>query len=157
MGDQGKSGKQFRTNIGDPGSIFWAFLLPSRPGQPSVVHVVNELNYGIKRDEEQHPVLFNAMRRAWRCQGHEKITQSVVDRMLAAATAANQEKIVLFLPPLRLEAAEDFAGTVLHMVRAVFEQLGHTLISYSQPVMKLSGFGDGIFDYVFIEDEGHGW
>ena len=156
LGDQGKSGKQFRTNIGDPGSLFWAFLLPSRPGQPSVVHVVNELNYGIKRDEEQHPVLFNAMRRAWRCQGHEKITQSVVDRILAAATAANQEKIVLFLPPRRLEAAEDFAGTVLHMVRAVFEQLGHTLISYSQPVMKLSGLGDGIFDYVFIEDEGHG-
>ena len=55
LGDQGKSGKQFRTNIGDPGSLFWAFLLPSRPGQPSVVHVVDELNYGIKRDEEQHP------------------------------------------------------------------------------------------------------
>ena len=87
-----------------------------------------------------------------------KITRSVVDRILAAAAAANQEKIVLFLPPRRrrLEAAEDFAGTVLHMVRAVFEQPGHTLRSYSHPVMKLSGFGDGIFDYVFIQDEGHG-
>ena len=74
----------------------------------------------------------------------------------SCGSAAIQENIVLFLPPRRLEAAEDFAGTVLHMVRAVFEQLGHTLISYSQPVMKLSGLGDGIFDYVFIEDEGHG-
>ena len=69
----------------------------------------------------------------------------MVDRMLARA--ANQEKIVLFFPPLRLEAAEVFAGTILHMVRAVFEQLGHTLVLYSQPVVKLSGFGNGIFDY----------
>ena len=125
-----------------------------RPGQPSLVHVVNELNFGINRDEEQHQVLFNAMRRAWHCQGHEKITQSVVDRILAAATAANQEKIVLFLPPRRLEAAEDFAGTVMHMVRAFFEQLGHILKSYSHPVMKLSCFGDGIFDYVFYRGRG---
>ena len=41
------------------------------------------------------------------------------------------------------------------MVRAVFEQLGYTLKSYSHPVVKLSGFGNGIFDYVFIKDEGH--
>ena len=41
------------------------------------------------------------------------------------------------------------------MVRPVFEQLGHILKSYSQPVMKLSGFGNGIFYHVFIEDEGH--
>ena len=60
-------------------------------------------------------------------QGHERITQSVVDRTLSAAIAANQKKIVLFLPPRHLEVAEDFAGPVLRMVRAVFEQLCHTL------------------------------
>ena len=60
-------------------------------------------------------------------QGREKITQSVVDRTLVAAIAAKQERIVLFLQPRRLEVEEDFAGTVLHMERAVFEQLCHTL------------------------------
>ena len=34
LGDQGKSGKQFRTNIGDPGSLFWAFLLQLGRGRP---------------------------------------------------------------------------------------------------------------------------
>ena len=46
LGDQGNSGKQFRTNIGNPGSLFLAFLLPCSPCQvvcqPSLVHVVNE-------------------------------------------------------------------------------------------------------------------
>ena len=56
LGNQGNSRKQFRTNIGDQGSLFRAFLLPCRPGQPSLmtvslVHVVNELNFGTKHDE----------------------------------------------------------------------------------------------------------
>ena len=46
--------------------------------------------------------------------------------------------------PLRFEAAEDSAGSDLHKVRAVFEQLGHTLRSYCHPVMEFFGFGDGI-------------
>ena len=40
-------------------------------------------------------------------------------------------------------------------LRNLFAQLGHALSEYIRPVKQFNGLGDGIFEYVFTEDEGH--
>ena len=89
---------------------------------------------------------FKAMRRAWHCQGHKHITQSVVDHIMAAATAANNEVLKIALPPLCFKGAVDFAESILHMIWAIFAQLGHELNEYSRLDMQFNGLGDGIFE-----------
>ena len=108
LGDQGNRRKQFQTQ---KAQFMLSSAMSSLPTIPSdLVHVVNELNFVMKHDEERHPALFNSMQHAWRCPGLKKITLSMVDRIWAAATdtneaatATNEEKIILFLPPLSLE------------------------------------------------------
>ena len=111
----------------------------------TLIYVHDELNLGQNRDEE-NSLVFKAMRRAWRCTGHEHIMQSVVDRIMAAATAADDEVLKIAIPPQRFEGAVDFAESILHMIRAIFAQLGHALNEYSRPVMQFNGLGDGIFE-----------
>ena len=67
----------------------------------TLIYVLNELNLGQNRDEE-NSLVFKAMRplrRAWRCHRHEHITQSVVDHIMAAATAADDDVLKIALPP----------------------------------------------------------
>ena len=58
----------------------------------------------------------------------------------------------------RLETAEAFARTVLHIVSAIFAQLGHTSYVHISPqaamTFKVSGHGNLMFKYVFIEADG---
>ena len=89
--------------------------------------------------------MFKAMCSAWRCQGQKHITQHVVDHIMAAATAANDEVLKIALPPQRFVGAVDFAESILHMIRAIFAQLGHALNEYSGPAMQFNCLGDGIF------------
>ena len=49
------------------------------------------------------------------------------------------------LLPQRFEGTVDFAESILHMVRAIFAQLGHALNEYSRPVMQFNCLGYGIF------------
>ena len=140
---------------------FFAIVLPQRHCSEEeytlgLIYALNELNLGQNRDEE-NSLVFKAMRLAWRCQGHEHITQSVVDRIMVAASAANDKVLKIALPPQRFQWAVDSTDSILHMIWAIFAQLGHASNEYSRPFMQFNGLGDGIFCimYVLIEDEGH--
>ena len=90
--------------------------------------------------------MFKAMCSAWRCQGQKHIRQHVADHIMAAATAANDEDLKIALPPQRFVGAVEFAESILHMIRAIFAQLGHTLNEYSRhAAMQFNCLGDGIF------------
>ena len=68
--------------------------------------------------------------------------QSVVDHIMAVATAADDDVLKIVLPPQRFEIPVDFAESVLHIFRAIIAQLGHTLNKYSRPVMNFKGLGN---------------
>ena len=93
----------------------------------TLIYVLNELNLGQNRDEE-NSLVFKAMRRAWRCQGHEHITQSVVDHHpeshYGSSYCRPSRRYQIALRHQRFEGAVDFAESILHMIRAIFAQLG---------------------------------
>ena len=64
----------------------------------TLIYVLNELNIGQNRNEE-NSLVFKAMRSASCCQGNEHFMQSVVDCIMAAATAADDEVLEIAPPP----------------------------------------------------------
>ena len=124
---------------GGAGCLLFAVVLPPRH-RPEVeytlIYVLNELNLGQTRSEQNY-LVFQAMLHAWRCQEFEHISQSGADRIMAAANATNDEVLKIALLPQRFEGPVDFAESTLHMILAVFAQLGPALNEYSRPVMNL--------------------
>ena len=127
--DHADEGKAFfclgdQINIPENGGarcLLFAIVLPPRhrpEEEYTLIYVLNELNLGQNRDEE-NSLVFKAMRRAWRCQGHEHITQSVVHRIMAAATASDDEVLKIALLPQRFQGAVDFAESILPMNCAI--------------------------------------
>ena len=57
---------------------------------------------------------------------------------MAAATAADGEVLKIALPPQRFVGAVDFAESILHIIWAIFAQLGRALHEYSRPVMQFN-------------------
>ena len=96
---------------GGAGCLLFAIVLPLRlrpEEEYTLIYVLNELNLGQNRNKE-NALVFKGMFSAWRYQGHEHITHSVVDSTMAAATAADDEVLKIALPPQRFEGPVDFA------------------------------------------------